>query len=84
MISLILKTAIVINLVLAVFNILPIPPLDGSRVVMGLLPRELAVQYAKLEPYGFVIIFGLLYLGMIGTVIWPVVTALSRMLGVNI
>ena len=78
----ILSSAILINLVLAVFNILPIPPLDGSRVAMGLLPPDLAMQYAKLEPYGFIIIFGLLYLGMVGRVIWPLVMYLAQTLGV--
>lgn len=80
----ILKTGIIINLVLAIFNILPIPPLDGSRVAMGMLPRELAMQYAMLEPYGFIIIFGLLYLGIVGRVIWPLVMYLANLLGVSI
>ncbi|MBU0759013.1 MAG: site-2 protease family protein [Candidatus Omnitrophica bacterium] len=78
------SSAIIINLVLAIFNILPIPPLDGSRVVMGLLPIELSVKYARIEPYGLVIIFGLLYLGLIGNFIWPLVTLMARFLGVSI
>lgn len=78
------NSAIIINLVLAVFNILPIPPLDGSRVAMGLLPPELAVRYARLEPYGFIIIFAMLYLGIVGNVIWPIVMYLARFLGVEI
>ena len=79
----VITMAIIINLVLAIFNILPIPPLDGSRVVMGILPRELGIRYAKLEPYGFIIIFGLLYLGLIGSVIWPLVMYFATLLGVN-
>jgi len=75
-------TAIMANLVLAVFNLLPIPPLDGSRIVMGLLPYHLGVEYAKVEPYGFIIIFALLWMGVINTVIWPVVIVLARLLGV--
>ena len=55
-----LKNALLLNVVLAAFNMLPIPPLDGSRVVLGLLPRRLAVPYAKLERYGMAIIIGLL------------------------
>jgi len=81
---LIIDSAIIINLVLAVFNILPIPPLDGSKVAMGMLPRQISIQYAKLEPYGFIIIFFLLYLGVVGTVIWPIVFFLAQLLGVNI
>ena len=55
-----LKNALVLNVVLAVFNMLPLPPLDGSRVVLGLLPPGLAVRYARLERYGMAIIIGLL------------------------
>ena len=80
----ILTSGILINLVLAIFNMLPIPPLDGSRVTMGLLPIDLARRYAKLEPYGFIIIFGLLYLGVIRSVIWPVVMYFSQLLGVSL
>ena len=83
-IPVILQTAIIINLVLALFNILPIPPLDGSRVAMGLLPREIAMRYARLEPYGFIIIFGLLYMGIVGSVIWPAVMSIARLLGVSV
>ncbi|MBU1006482.1 MAG: site-2 protease family protein [Candidatus Omnitrophica bacterium] len=78
----ILRSLIIINLVLAFFNILPVPPLDGSRVMMGILPRDVARQYARLEPYGFIIIFGLLYLGIVGRVIWPMVTRFAQILGV--
>ena len=55
-----LKNALLLNVVLAVFNLLPLPPLDGSRIVLGLLPSGLAARYAKLERYGMAIIVGLL------------------------
>lgn len=65
--------AVTINLVLAFFNLVPIPPLDGSRIVMGFLPDYLAVQYSRIERYGFLIIFGLLFLGFFRWVLWPIV-----------
>jgi Zn-dependent protease len=62
-----LKNALIVNVVLAVFNLLPLPPLDGGRIAAGLLPDVLASPLARLEPYGIMILIGILFiLPMIG------------------
>jgi len=75
-----LKYFMLLNLVLAIFNLIPIPPLDGSRVVMGLLPPKAAFQYMQLERFGFVLIVIMLYLGLFQSIIWPIVLTILRFL----
>lgn len=77
----ILQTVLIINIVLPVLNLIPIPPLDGSRVVYYLLPRDLAIQYDKIGMYGFIIIFVLLFTGILWKIISPVIYFLIALLG---
>ncbi len=60
---------IAINLVLLVLNMIPIPPLDGSRVVSAFLPSGLSYTYNRLEPYGLFILLGMMFLGVLGPII---------------
>ena len=70
--SIILVYAAIINVALAIINLIPIPPLDGSRILAGLLPRELAYQYMKMEPFGFII--AILFILLFGrTIIFPLI-----------
>jgi len=76
----VLVASVIMNIVLGVFNMIPIPPLDGGRVMTGLLPMPVARLYARLEPFGMFIIVALLMTGSLDTLIGPVVDALLNVL----
>jgi len=75
-----LVASVWINLVLCIFNFLPIPPLDGGRILTGLLPEDLARTYASFERYGFIVILILAFSGVLGTVIFPVIKFANNLL----
>ena len=62
-----------INIVLMAINLLPVPPLDGGRILTGLLPLKVARRYARIEPFGMIILIALLISGVLGTILGPVV-----------
>jgi Zn-dependent protease len=73
---------VMINVVLAVLNLIPIPPLDGSRIVYWLLPEKAATAYYRLERYGLLIILALFYFNILGKIMSPIIGyVLSAMLG---
>lgn len=82
----ILRMFVFFNLILGIFNLIPIPPLDGSKIVYYLLPQAMAYQYAQLEKYGIFILFGIIILGQLsgisifGVIIWPLVRIFSSLI----
>jgi Zn-dependent protease len=74
--SRVLFTTLTLNVWLAVFNMLPVPPLDGGNVLAGLLPEKAATLFDRLRPWGFIILYGLLLTGIILRVVEPIATGI--------
>jgi len=75
-----LVASVWINLVLCVFNFLPIPPLDGSRILTGLLPEQLARAYVSFEKYGFILVLILAFTGILSMIISPIIRFANTLL----
>lgn len=74
--------AVILNLVLGTFNLLPIPPLDGSKVIASLLPTRAMYWILSMEQYGFILVVVFLMLGLLNTILMPVITTFLRVFGV--
>jgi Zn-dependent protease len=76
----VLFLALQINLLLAFFNLIPVPPLDGGNVMLGLLPPRLAAGYSQLRDYGFIILYALMFTGLASAFISPPTNFMMRIL----
>jgi Zn-dependent protease len=76
----ILLAAFTINMVLAIFNLIPVPPLDGSGILSGLISEEGAAKLDRIRPYGFLLIIALAYTGILNVIYWPIAVLRSFLL----
>jgi Zn-dependent protease len=78
--SVFLSVMLLLNIGLGVFNLIPVPPLDGSHVLEELLPASMSEAYAQIQPYGFLLLYGLMFLGVFGAIFVPVYNFVIMML----
>ena len=74
-------SGIFVNVIFMVLNLLPLPPLDGGRIAVSLLPHRLAWKFAQIERYGFVILIALLFTGLLGHILWPMIDVSIAVIG---
>ena len=74
------QAGILINVILLVLNLLPLPPLDGGRIAVSLLPHRIAYLFANIEPYGFIILLVFLFSGILGAVIGPFILTTIKLI----
>ncbi|HXX57625.1 MAG TPA: site-2 protease family protein [Thermodesulfovibrionales bacterium] len=79
--ALMLRSSVIVNVVLASFNLIPIPPLDGGRVLVGLLPQRQASSFSRIEPFGFLIVILLIATGIANYFVMPLVNFFLGLLG---
>jgi Zn-dependent protease len=79
--AMLLVNVIMTSIILAVLNLIPIPPLDGSHIVEGMLKGEALSTYQKIRPYGFIILIALLYIGILDMILTPIMNFVFRILG---
>jgi Zn-dependent protease len=70
-----------INVILMALNLIPLPPLDGGRIAVSLLPMKQAISFSKIEPYGFFILLGLMFSGILGMLMWPLISLFIGLVG---
>lgn len=78
--ALMAAAGVFVNAIIMVLNLMPLPPLDGGRILVSLLPHRLAYNVSRIEPYGFIILIVMLFSGVLGMILWPVIGLMLRLI----